>query len=92
MHVSLCVCTHGVCISVLAAYNLGRIITNFILVTYLLPPREKKNLSVLAKNGLILPSFGLTQPSPIRGSTQKKAFSVFIEFYLGHAFTEGIHY
>lgn len=58
MHASLCVCRHGVYINVLAGggglikRNLRRIMTNFILVTYFLPPGEKIKPTMLAKNRL----------------------------------------
>lgn len=46
----------------------------------------RKDLPCASQVSLVLPSSGFIQQSPTRGSTQKKAFSVFTEFYLGYTF------
>lgn len=85
-------CAH-VCVRInaLAAYNLRITITNFILAIYFLPLGEK-NLTCASQIRLVLSSSGLIQQSPIRRSTQKNAFSVFTDVYLGLVFMEIIPY
>lgn len=70
----------------LAAYNLGRILANFILGICFVPLGEEKYLNCADQTRLAPAS---SSPLP-EGEIQKKAFSVLTEFYVGYAITGGI--